>query len=437
MADCFTEDIQGLRGLSAPVRNNYFYGKLLDVQHFAMEQRYFNNKRWLLNRLGLGSGAVCGLKLAISDGKLVLAPGVAIDSLGHEITVPVAVAIDPHQISDDCGKVIKQIDSGNVTICLAYHPCATEMVPVLVSDCDTRDGCAPSTIRESFAVLVKEGTPKPFTPACAIPDLFKPPSGQAHPDLNAIYAQITDFVGRACVDASDDTCVVLGQVTLPGANEMLTDKNVQYVGRQVVLNNTLLFELLLCLWDRVEQCCAAPAPTPPPPMPTPPPPTPTPPPAQALRVEDVEFLNTRGRVVEKLTDPRHVPKFSAEKNIAAIRIIFNKPVNHNTIVAGEFNADPKKFSFLAQAKWSRFADKYVPGSIAGEKAQTVLFTIHPEFKAFRTGDYTVTLFGDKDPTVARPTITGTDGLRLDGEPLALPSGNGVEGGNFVFKFVIS
>ena len=37
--------------LRAPVRNNYFYGKLLDVFHLEMEQEYFNAKRHLLNRL--------------------------------------------------------------------------------------------------------------------------------------------------------------------------------------------------------------------------------------------------------------------------------------------------------------------------------------------------------------------------------------------------
>ena len=58
MADCFTEPIEGLRSLSTPARNNYFYGKLLDVRHFTLEQSYFNAKRWLMNRLTLGSGVV-------------------------------------------------------------------------------------------------------------------------------------------------------------------------------------------------------------------------------------------------------------------------------------------------------------------------------------------------------------------------------------------
>jgi len=38
------------------VRNRYFYGKLLDVFHFELEQNYLNAKRWLLTRLVTGYG---------------------------------------------------------------------------------------------------------------------------------------------------------------------------------------------------------------------------------------------------------------------------------------------------------------------------------------------------------------------------------------------
>src|SRR5206468_11586399 len=45
--------------LTPPQRNKYFYGKLMDVPHFQMEQTYGNWKRWLLNRLALGEGVLC------------------------------------------------------------------------------------------------------------------------------------------------------------------------------------------------------------------------------------------------------------------------------------------------------------------------------------------------------------------------------------------
>src|SRR5436309_13706805 len=107
MADCYSENTSDIRGLHPPTRNNYFYGKLLDVQHFTLERRYGNNRRWLLNRLGFGSGVMCGLRLEVIDGQLILQPGVAIDAFGREIIVPAAVVIDPFYLTDGCGKKIK------------------------------------------------------------------------------------------------------------------------------------------------------------------------------------------------------------------------------------------------------------------------------------------------------------------------------------------
>lgn len=68
-------------------RNRYFYGKLLTVRDFQMEQEYFNGKRFLMNRLVDGSGVVCGLQLKASRDKVILSPGVAIDKSGKEIVV--------------------------------------------------------------------------------------------------------------------------------------------------------------------------------------------------------------------------------------------------------------------------------------------------------------------------------------------------------------
>src|SRR5688500_4793888 len=82
-------DLKTPADLRVPVRNRYFYGKLLDVMHLEMEQTYFNSKRALINRLVIGPGVVCGLDVELSDdGKsVVVLPGVAIDRCGREIVV--------------------------------------------------------------------------------------------------------------------------------------------------------------------------------------------------------------------------------------------------------------------------------------------------------------------------------------------------------------
>src|SRR5262245_33927880 len=70
-------------------RNRYFYGKLMTVRDFTQEQLYFNSKRWLLNRLLFGSGVIYGLKVSAGPEptSIVIAPGLALDPLGREVTV--------------------------------------------------------------------------------------------------------------------------------------------------------------------------------------------------------------------------------------------------------------------------------------------------------------------------------------------------------------
>ena len=147
--------------LESPIRNRYFYGKLLDALHLEMEQRYGIDKRWLLNRHGLGTGVMCGLSIALSGDKrrIMINPGVALDALGREIIVPQrTAAIDPRQLSDDLG-----LPDGApltvgvlVVIGIAYHECDVEPTASLACECD--DGCEYGAVRERYAVIVRRGT---------------------------------------------------------------------------------------------------------------------------------------------------------------------------------------------------------------------------------------------------------------------------------------
>ena len=70
-------------------RNRYFYGKLLTVRDFEVEQRYHCTKRELLNRLVHGAGVVCGLGVTASDeSTLMIESGMALDYQGREIVLP-------------------------------------------------------------------------------------------------------------------------------------------------------------------------------------------------------------------------------------------------------------------------------------------------------------------------------------------------------------
>lgn len=232
--------------LSPPERNHYFFGKLLDVEQLEKEQRYFNGKRWLLNRLVTGSGVVCGLNVVAGEnGEVVIQPGVAIDALGREIIVVDEHSIDPSQLTDDVGNPTGEpLSEGHVEICLAYGETPTDPVAVLVPDCDTPNGCAHSTIREEYAVLVRTAGDSPEPTECGLTEFPLPVDG-------ALAASVCQRLRRACPQqpyASADACVPVARVNVP-----VTDENSIHPceGVAVVYSNTLLYELLLCLAGRV------------------------------------------------------------------------------------------------------------------------------------------------------------------------------------------
>lgn len=69
-------------------RNRYFYGKLLTVRDFEVEQNYSRRKSQLLNRLSLGAGVVCGLGVSASDDStLLIESGLALDYQGRMIAI--------------------------------------------------------------------------------------------------------------------------------------------------------------------------------------------------------------------------------------------------------------------------------------------------------------------------------------------------------------
>ncbi len=230
--------------LSIPERNLYFYGKLLDVEQLEKEQRYFNRKRWLLNRLVTGSGVVCGLNVVPGEnGEVIIQPGVAIDAMGREIVVVDEHSLDPSWLTDLVGDPSELLTEGDVEICLAYREVQADPVPVLVPDCDTPDGCAHGTVREEFVVLVRQAGDVPEPLGCGLEDFPVPADGTLH-------ERLCQRIRSACPDEPEgpaDTCVPLARVTLPVSGE---ESISPCTGTSFVFNNALLYELLLCLAGR-------------------------------------------------------------------------------------------------------------------------------------------------------------------------------------------
>ena len=73
-------------------RNKYFYGKLLSVDDFELEQKYFNDKRRVINRYLSGTGVVAGMFVVMVDEQSVsVETGFALDAFGREIVIDAPV----------------------------------------------------------------------------------------------------------------------------------------------------------------------------------------------------------------------------------------------------------------------------------------------------------------------------------------------------------
>ena len=138
--------------LSSFERNSYFYGKLLTVRDFELEQKYGIEKNHLLNRLIQGKGIVCGLEV---DEKITLekdnqqdtvflrvqiSQGVALDSLGQEIIVTqnISEALELNtrgknyiyiQYKEQPTERVSQVENGYARIKETYTIFASSEVP--------------------------------------------------------------------------------------------------------------------------------------------------------------------------------------------------------------------------------------------------------------------------------------------------------------------
>jgi hypothetical protein len=243
---------QRLDELAAPRRNHFFYGKLLDELHLRMEQEYFNGKRWMLNRLGLGRGVLCGLQVTPDGNQVCVSPGVAIDAYGREIVVPQKVCVDPSKIAAECGTVRdwKPEDGNLVYLALCYHECKADFVPALVTDCKPQDQCAPSTIVESYCLEIRVGRPPSVAPANKA--LCEALAKGATPEEKRRH--LCEVLRKSpCPTVAGDACVVLATIEII-KSEKYSKPGDFHLGkidccgpREVVYSNDLLLDLLLCL----------------------------------------------------------------------------------------------------------------------------------------------------------------------------------------------
>jgi hypothetical protein len=284
-------------------RNRFYPRKLMEVRHWQAEQRYHRGGRELLSRLGLGTGVLCGLELeATESGTCLIQPGVGIDGRGRLVIVPHDVEVDPSRLTDYRGMPTDDVASeGTVTVALCYRECGTDPVPVNPGGCNDGPNCVPSMVREAYAVSVTLGTPPRVglpeglcdalttghLPEEAHPD-NPPPPPPTEPDRR----ELLDLLHRRSCHCAD-LCIPLATVEFSG-----NDRTVQTTVRNVIRSNTELLNLILCLADRVNDCC------------------PTTPAAQPPRVVALwPWPDERGEGLRQLTETR-VLEIGFDRNMA-------------------------------------------------------------------------------------------------------------------------
>jgi hypothetical protein len=101
-------------------RNNYYYGKLLSVEDFNLEQKYINDKRRMLNRYVLGTGIVAGMYVVSVDERTIsVESGFALDSLGREIVIDIPV-IKKLSLIDGFDSCIRSGNDSYMYLCVEY-----------------------------------------------------------------------------------------------------------------------------------------------------------------------------------------------------------------------------------------------------------------------------------------------------------------------------
>jgi hypothetical protein len=271
--------------VAAPVRNRYFYGKLLDVFHFEMEQNYFNTKRWLLNRVVTGYGVICGLQVILTpDGKSVyVTPGIALDKCGREIIVcqqsepcllpqptappppaPTTTTTTPpaegtptapsnpgtssqppvtstaQQTTNPSGMSGECSDTGNwCHLAICYHECPTDPSPALGGDCDTQSTCSPGAIRERYCLKICDNKQCPPSTTSNLQPMI---SGGV---LN--YAMLATYVSnqKCCTPPIDDCCIPLANIQIPASPNLYTANSIDINIRPLVYTNDMLYDLML------------------------------------------------------------------------------------------------------------------------------------------------------------------------------------------------
>jgi hypothetical protein len=378
-------------------RNNYFYGKLMTVRDFFAEQRYFNEKRWLINRMVNGWGVVCGLDVqpvSGSSNKVLITPGLAIDCCGHEILVCEDQEVELIPELDECEQKLQpqqREEIENYLICIEYLECKTESVHLPPIACDQQEVGEFNRIRDSYTLRVIPYEEPPLQPDPFCPN--KPEDKQ-----KTLHQYVCDKLRADCPECPESHCVILATVTIDLQGNIAIDPCSR---RKLVYSNPMLYELLDCFHVNTPNVSGINWPMP----------------------DD---------------DPISWNEFERLMKENGLQVSFNGEINGDTLNESTFVFNIKEM----ESGTGYLLYKNVPGTVEYD-ATTNTSVFRPtedwiiEVLEGRSaikehgGECTVVLHGDF--IMGADNTNALDGNFINGK---LPSGNGIQGGDFVSMFTV-
>lgn len=443
-------------------RNNYYHGKFMTVRDFFAEQCYFNQKRWLINRMVNGWGVVCGLdvkKHPRNEMCVIVTPGLAIDCLGREILVCEEQAVSLIPEEPECSDVgegeystrEKTLQDKTLVICLEYRECKTETVSLPPQgNCGQKERCEFNRIMDSFRIrtlwkadVCTNDSDKRLCPLDGIKGTGKDPDTG---DYQTVHEYLCEnlkercFRCPECPEGPSLLCIVLAEipVVLEGGKEEgkkqegcekqenVRQEDVKQEGeqtvferwrpdtdridpskRRLVYRNPLLYDLIDCLHGDLP------------------------------RIIDINWPR-----------PDEGPmrwswfKEIMTKENEGLKITFDRRMKEATINANTFLFMVKEKDRETGHFQYRCVDdlniKYDPGSEPGPSVVTLklnkkwIAEVFRGYSAIQEGaEFLVKLRGDH--IMDAENRRALDGNFIGGK---LPSGNGVQGGDFVSWFSV-
>lgn len=229
-------------------RNNYFYGKLMTVRDFFAEQCYFNEKRWLINRMVHGWGVVCGLDVTLKEGetdKVIVSPGLAIDCCGREILVCEEQEVQLEEEESECHKEKSKGEEGErkLVICLEFYECKTEALHLPPIACDQKEKCEFNRIRDSFKIRVipesEVDIEAPYGKYCPLLEDKRKP----------LHGYLCEKLKEGCPECPERPCLVLAEIAIIPSSDSSSPPTIeidQCSKRRLVYGNPVLFDLINC-----------------------------------------------------------------------------------------------------------------------------------------------------------------------------------------------